>query len=220
MRWDRTPPVLTLQWKDNKVVSLLTTIGNANEICQVTRKVKTGNVWRQINVQQSAAIKQYNSYMNAVDRSDQILANNNCLGKCVRWWKTLFFHLIDIAIVNSYILFREHRANNPNVEALRRPKSYSILDYKEELVRQLAGIGDDDPLPTSGKVKPSGQFITEHLPVFSEDVRCNCVVCYHEGRGQLRVASYCDAPQCQVFLHITSARNCFRVWHSKDYHHD
>ena len=23
----------------------------------------------------------------------------------LRWWKTLFFHLIDIAVVNSYILF-------------------------------------------------------------------------------------------------------------------
>jgi hypothetical protein len=78
-------------------------------------------------------------------------------------------------------------------------------------VRQLAGIGDNDIPPTSYKVKPSGQFTTEHLPVFSEDVRRYCVVCYREGRGQLRVCSFCDAPQCQVYLHITSARNCFRV---------
>jgi hypothetical protein len=138
MWWDRTPPVLTLQWKDNKVVSLLTTIGNANETLQVTRKAKTGNAWRQINVRQPVAIKEYNMFMNGVDRSDQILANNNCLRKCMRWWKALFFHLIDIAIVNSYILFKQHRANNPNVEALRRPKSYSLLDYKEELVRQAS----------------------------------------------------------------------------------
>ena len=49
--------------------------------------------------------------MNAVDRSDQILATHNVLRKCVKWWKTLFFHLIDMTIVNSFILFQEHRRN-------------------------------------------------------------------------------------------------------------
>ena len=32
----------------------------------------------------------------------------------LRWWKTLFFHLIDIAVVNSYILFLEYKAKNPD----------------------------------------------------------------------------------------------------------
>ena len=31
MRWERDPPCLALQWVDNKVVSLLTTIDNAND---------------------------------------------------------------------------------------------------------------------------------------------------------------------------------------------
>ena len=43
--------------------------------------------------------------------SDQILATNNVLRKCMRWWKNLFFHLSDIAVVNRFILFKEHQAN-------------------------------------------------------------------------------------------------------------
>ena len=133
MRWFRVPPVLALQWNDNKVVSMLTTSGSANAHHQVSRS-KTNNVYREVNVPQPDVINEYNRYMNAVDRSDQILFAHNCLRKCVRWWKTLFYHLIDIAVVNAYILFRRHHAANPDNEALRRKSTYSLLDFREELL--------------------------------------------------------------------------------------
>ena len=34
-----------------------------------------------------------------VDRSDQLIGTNNIMRKCLRWWKTLFFHLFDIAVL-------------------------------------------------------------------------------------------------------------------------
>ena len=113
MRWIRDPPCLALQWIDNKVVSVLTTIDNANDHKQVNRKRKTAGVWSTKVVSQPIAISNYNKYMNAVDRSDQILATNNVLRKCMRWWKTVFFHLIDIAVVNSFLLFKEHQKKFP-----------------------------------------------------------------------------------------------------------
>ena len=130
-------PCLALQRIDNKVVSLLTTIDNANDRIQVNRKTKTAGVWDTKVVYQPNTICHYNQYMNAVDRSDQILATNNVLRKCMWWWKTLFFHLIDIAVVNSFILFKEHQANNPDDEALHRPNDYALSSFREELVRQL-----------------------------------------------------------------------------------
>ena len=42
MFWERDAPVLALQWVDNKVVSMITTSGNAIETHQVNRKRKTG----------------------------------------------------------------------------------------------------------------------------------------------------------------------------------
>ena len=72
-----------------------------------------------ISAQDNNQLHVYNKYMNTVERSNQILATNNVLHKCMRWWKTLFFHLIDIAVVNSFILFKEHRANNPDHEAFQ-----------------------------------------------------------------------------------------------------
>lgn len=78
MRWERDPPCLAIQWLDNRVVSLLTTIDNANVKDHVTRKVKTGGrEWTAVEVQRPGAIANYNKFLNAVDRSDQILGTHN-----------------------------------------------------------------------------------------------------------------------------------------------
>ena len=223
MRWDRVPPCLALQWLDNKVVSMLTTIGNANDYVLVNRKAKMANVWRVMQVQQPQTINTYNQYMNAVDRSDQILATNNVLRKSMKWWKTLFFHLNDIAVVNSFILFREHQANFPDVEELRRAPDYSQADCREEIVRQLCHFPEYDDPPVSSRSrssapsKDSRDYETVHMPVFSDERR-SCVVCYKKGLGQLKVYSYCSAPQCEEkYMHVTKEKNCFKEFHSWEY---
>ena len=116
---------LCLQWKDNKIVTMLSTIDAADDHVEVERKVKVDGAWKTITVKQPACIKRYNNFMNGVDKSDQYLAKYNSLRKCVRWWKTLFFHLMDIAIVNGFILFQKQRLENSENEMLQRTKSYS-----------------------------------------------------------------------------------------------
>ena len=109
MRWERDPPCLALQWVDNKVVSLLTTIDNANDRVQVNRKTKTGGEWNTKVVCQPQAVSNYNKFMNAVDRSDQLLASNNVLRKCMRWWKTLFFILLILLLSTVFFCSKSTR---------------------------------------------------------------------------------------------------------------
>ena len=225
VRWGRDPPCLALQWLDNKVVSMLTTIDNANVKKQATRKIKTVRVggWTSKAVPQPGVIANYNKFMNAVDRSDQILGTNNVHRKCVRWWKTLFFHLIDIAVVNSYILFQEHRTNCPDEPALKRRATYSPVNYREEVLRGLCGFPEYGPPPGQAAPKPAPpspdalRFVTEHIPCFSEE-RKTCVVCWQKEKKQYKVNTYCKAPQCNRYMQIsTSDKNCFEVYHSPDY---
>lgn len=79
MCWERDPPVSTLQWLDNKVVSMLSTIENANDSIQVKQKTKTAGVWSTKVIQQPKVIATYNKYMNAVDRSDQNFGYQQCV---------------------------------------------------------------------------------------------------------------------------------------------
>ena len=221
MRWERDGVCLAQQWKDNRPVTILTSIDNANDFVMVARKEKVGNVWRNINVKQPKAIEHYNNYMNAVDRSDQILAKNCALRKCMRWWKTLFFHMIDIAIVNSYILFQLHRAEHPDNEALKRPKKFAIAEYREELVRDLAGLNEYGQPPVfKPPTREPGDFVTVHIPKVT-DTKRNCKVCYKATQKEMKVRTYCSAEQCKnVYLHCTQDKNCFEIWHSKDYPHE
>ena len=207
---------------DNKVVSMLTTIDNANDSVHVSRKSKTAGVWSTKVVPQPQTISNYNKYMNAVDRSDQILATNNVLRKCMRWWKTLFFHLIDIAVVNSFILFKEHQGKFPDNEALHRSADYSLTHFREELVRDLCDFPEYDVPPIHSTAKPAtpppGEFETVHIPVFTKDKK-RCVVCYKKTKADNRVYSYCSAPQCRKkYMHVTGEKNCFAEFHTRDYH--
>ena len=91
MRWVRDAECLALQWKDNRPVTMLTTIHKADEFVHIQRKQKIGNRWQNVQVRPPKATEEYNAYMNNVDRSDQIIGKSTALRKCMRWWKTLFF---------------------------------------------------------------------------------------------------------------------------------
>ena len=81
MRWEQDAPCLALHWIDNKVVSLLTTIDNADDRVLVNKKTKTAGLWSTKVGYQPKTVSNYNKYINAVDRSDQILATNNVFYK-------------------------------------------------------------------------------------------------------------------------------------------
>ena len=107
MQWEKDPPCHVLQWVDNKVVSMLTTSGIAYDAVEVKRKTKTGCKWDEKKVAQPQVFTIYKQYMNAEDRSDQILGTHDVQRKCMHWWQT-FFHFIDTYIVNSFVLFGLH----------------------------------------------------------------------------------------------------------------
>ena len=219
VRWVRESEVLTLQWVDNKPVSVLTTIDSANDQVVAKRRAMVDQKFTKIDVPQPKAIHRYNQYMNAVDRSDQLLACHNIRRKCYRWWKILFYHLVDMAIVNSFILFQKYRAEHEDIKQLQRKKGYTIVDFREAIVRQLCHLPDyDDPPVSSGAKRPvnPSAFYVEHTPGIEPGVRRNCYLCYKEGRGEKRVNTFCEGPECQrKYFHISTDYNCFKAWHSK-----
>ena len=98
--------------------------------------MKQDGKFNNVIVPQPLAINYHNQYMNGVDRSDQMLASHNVSQKCYRWWKILFFHLIDVAIVNYFnsIVHRTQMLKHYNTS-----NRYNVSGFREALVRQICG---------------------------------------------------------------------------------
>ena len=68
--------------------------------------------------------------MGGVDKSDQYMAYHNVLRRTVRFWKTHFYHHIDIALVNAFILY-----NILHVKSDR--KVISDNNFRDKLVLEI-----------------------------------------------------------------------------------
>ena len=55
---------------------------------------------------------QYNKYMSGVDANDQLLKYSHFSRRTLKWWKKVFFRLLNICMVNSYILYKEWLGSN------------------------------------------------------------------------------------------------------------
>ena len=94
-------------WRDSRVVCVMSTAFPGHAVNKVSRKKvskKRGTI-ENFEILQPIIIEKYNAYMGGVDKSDQLLSYHNVLRKTLRYWKILFYHMIDIAAVNAFILY-------------------------------------------------------------------------------------------------------------------
>ena len=84
------------------------------------------------------AIKNYTQHMNGVDRADQLRSTYSISRKATKWWKYLFWFLIDIAICSSFVLMKESKNHQMKTKTGRK-KDKKQLDFTQKLAHQLLG---------------------------------------------------------------------------------
>ena len=106
-RWHREDKFVTVQWKDCKVVTVISSLHQGSKLssCNITFQGRTS--WKKQCVKQPDCVKCYNEGMFGVNKSNQYLSRYPCYIKSkFHWWKVLFFQSIDILIVNAILFSR------------------------------------------------------------------------------------------------------------------
>ena len=80
-------------------------------------------------------VQEFSQYM-GVDRADQLISNHTCTRKTNRWTMKIFFHIIDVALMNTYILYEEDQLRIVRVYSKSRKKF--ALKLCEELTKPHA----------------------------------------------------------------------------------
>ena len=144
VRYVRINEQVFVQWVDKWLVTMLSTFHNATKSVMITRNTKQQGQHVQLQVQQPFVVKDYNSGMGGVDVFDQQCVTLRIRRKSHKYWKALFYDFIEVATVNSFILFNEFRRVNPGV--LPRKRTYSHEDFRVALFQQLGQCPPDAPV--------------------------------------------------------------------------
>ena len=101
-----------VKWRGTEDVCGLSTGYGATGEDRVELKKKLNGKFETINILIPPLLKRYNAGMGGVDLSDQLVQSYQVLRRTRKWWKALFFHILDIAATNAYII---HSQISPGV---------------------------------------------------------------------------------------------------------
>ncbi|XP_045445825.1 piggyBac transposable element-derived protein 2-like [Melitaea cinxia] len=206
-------------WKDNKVVTLVSSFAGELPKAQVRRYDKANKKY--INIDRPHIVGEYNRHMGGVDLIDSIMGRYKILTRSKRWQVRMFYHFLDLTMANSWLLYRRVRqAKNCS------DKQMSSADFRLDIGETLCKLGLKPNVRhrrsieceiQAKKHKGPAQHVPPmavrqdqigHWPIWVEKrVRCKFPKC--TGVSQ----TICE--KCGVVLCYNKQNNCFRSFHTK-----
>eukprot|EP00794_Sanderia_malayensis_P011649 gene11649-12847_t len=101
------------KWKDNEAVHLMSNF-HGSDVSSVTRTQKDGT---QEEFPCATAVKHYNAHMGGVDKADMLCSFHGFKRKSKKWWRRIFFRVLDCTMVNAYVVYQKlERKNQPALD--------------------------------------------------------------------------------------------------------
>ena len=201
--------ITVIKWVDNKCVLLGSTIYGVNPTSNLKRFSKPAG--KKIDIVCPNVVSKYNKHMGGVDKANALMGLYKTPSKAKRWYFAIFTYLLDISVVNAWIVYRQ------DCSALNQ-KYKPLKHFRLEIIQSLAQTGK-----TPKKGRPSVENNTKikypvvvrpdnltrkdcygHWPIHTTKGRCrNCT----NGTTRLKCIK-CDSRLC-----LTETKNCFYDFH-------
>lgn len=206
-RINKDENIIVCAWFDNKQVLTASNYIGVHPISDCKRYNRKEK--KDIMVDRPAIVATYNQFMGGVDKADMMLSFYKTKLKTTKWYLRIFFHLVNMCVVNAWVIYREAGGKGP------------LLDFLVDIARTLlTGTAtadptiDDNPVPTppvrslSASQVPLGirNDRTNHWPFQVTGIPQRC-----KGEGCSRKTRFICS-KCQVYLCVVGKR-CFIEFH-------
>ena len=212
--------ILALRWKDNKVVTVLSSDAGVEPMTKVTRYDR--QVKKQVEVPCPNVIHQYNGKMGGIDKSDMLVHLYKTPMKARRWYMRLFGYVLDVCISNAWLLYKRDCASlkeramplkNFRLDISRyarcqksmTPRSTRLSLHREPM--PIPKRGQKTAMPDESQRYEGKEW---HMPI-NVTTRQTCKHCSRKEQVH-RTRWMCTV--CKIALCLSDVRNCFIDFHS------
>lgn len=183
--WKRKGKVIVTKWKDKRDVTM---ISNCHKHEMITMTPRRGE-----QKLKPKCVLDYNAHMSGIDRADQMMSYYSSPRKTVKWYRKVFFHLIDICLWNACFIYKKSLQSKT-----------TLLEFRDAVLLDLL-----KPNPIKA---PTTDFQSHHYPAENTGEKNTMKRCRWCSKQHIRKRSKYHCPQCedQPGLCIVP---CFRDWH-------
>lgn len=219
--------ISTVLWNDTKTVRLASTYVGIKEFRTrvpamprlITRWDKSDKRFHEIDCPN--IIKEYNCHMGGVDLMDGLLGRYHIKMKTRKWTCRIFYHLLDVAMVNAYILYhRVKRHDKIELPVFRTSVAETLCTYGAVLSQKKQVGRPSNTSQLSPKVSPKRVYIPpvdtrydkiDHWCIFRD--RTGKKTCKYPG-CKSETQSFCT--KCNISLCYSPIKSCFYDFHNKN----
>lgn len=189
--------ILVQKYEDKKTVYMLSTAHDLHIVHKERR--------HQNDKMLPSTVDDYTKSMGGVDRIDQLLEPYDATRKTVRWYVKLGIHFIQIALLNSYTLYRLKNKKKDFYQFSKTVASILIFGHADD-----SQTATDAPGPDTNRL--TGRHFIQTIPkTKKERPTKRCRVCAKKGK---RKESRYHCPTCSSSPGLC-LENCFEIFHTK-----
>ena len=206
--------IVAVKWFDNRAVHLVSTYTGVEPISEIRRFNRKQREY--VSIPCPAIIQEYNTFMGGIDLMDSLVALYKYVFKSCRWYMYIWHHMLHVALVNSWLLYRRHSRSEIPLKKFQ-------LEVADNLIKVSVPVGRPRmssilALLPQKRRRRSGESISNRETRFDE-VGHFAVYCEKRSRCELcnssSIFTHLKCCKCEVFLCLTKNKNCFLSYHQK-----